>query len=397
MANTNCRYQTRQWHQTTHLGSSEFPSPWYYESRQVYTHMITSISHMKKLVRFAFVDNMDLVVHGPQVSSNNVHQMMQRFVNHWEGLLHATGGTLVPTKCFWYGIDFHWKNNTWQYLMKHDKPGEITIKDKTQWHVPIPWLETNEVWWTLDMQLAPDGNWEAEWNYLYSVANDWQVQMALQCLSPMDATFSLKNLILHKLQTYPWAPVHGPLYYGGLDIPQPYTEQLIAHVHTMLQYGPDQEDPTGHLLHVTGKAMHLEIGYSGKLLLAAPLCLHDNVTNLWLKWLSMQECGVTLLTDFADYPPLSHDNVELMQLFVQHGWKQPLLHAINQCRMYLQVFLLSDTVLGSGEQILPHFWEHRTPTESSLDWPCMSIQPQMLGHCGNRPSLAHYTWVITLG
>jgi len=104
--------------------------------------------------------------------------------------------------------------------------------------------------------------------------------------------------------TYPRALVHGPTQHGGLDIPHLYTEQLLAHARTILRYGPDKMEPTGFLLHMTAKAMWLEVGVNGKLL-ATPLILQDHVTELWIKhvWISTQECSMTLLTDFADYPP----------------------------------------------------------------------------------------------
>jgi len=117
--------------------------------------------------------------------------------------------------------------------------------------------------------------------------------MAALCLNPTDATFSLKNVVLQKLayplvtttfthqqcqqimapllqqglsqagviHTYPQALIHGPLQYGGLDIPQLYTEQIIAHVQTVLRYSLDWEDPTGYLLHATGEAIWLEVGW----------------------------------------------------------------------------------------------------------------------------------------
>jgi len=75
------------------------------------------------------------------------------------------------------------------------------------------------------------------------------------------------------------ALVHGPLQYGGLEIPHLYMEELVAHAHTILWCGLDKDNPTGHLLHVTGKVFQLEVGYSGELL-TAPLILVDNVTNL---------------------------------------------------------------------------------------------------------------------
>jgi len=55
--------------------------------------------------------------------------------------------------------------------------------------------------------------------------------------------------------TYPHALVCDPLQYSGLDIPHLFTEQLLAHVHTVLQFGPHWEEPTGFLLHAMGEAM----------------------------------------------------------------------------------------------------------------------------------------------
>jgi len=145
---------------------------------------------------------------------------------------------------------------------------------------------------------------------------------------------------------------------------------MIAHMTTILCYGLDKQDPTGFLLHTTGKAMRLEVGYNGKLL-AVPLILADNVTLSWIKhvWVSTQEAGITISTDFAEVHLQWQGDIELMRLFVQNGWKQPELHMLNHCRMFLQVFLLSDIVLGSGDTITPEYWDQTIPSISTLDWP----------------------------
>jgi len=44
------------------------------------------------------------------------------------------------------------------------------------------------------------------------------------------------------------AAVHGPLRYQGLDIPNLYTEQMVARITMLLQYGPNAEDITGSLI-----------------------------------------------------------------------------------------------------------------------------------------------------
>jgi len=39
----------------------------------------------------------------PQVGQRkNLVQQLQKAVTQWDGLLWASGGTLVPEKCFWY-------------------------------------------------------------------------------------------------------------------------------------------------------------------------------------------------------------------------------------------------------------------------------------------------------
>jgi len=91
-----------------------------------------------KLVGFAFVDDTDLCIFGTQANTSNVRMLMQQLVDNWEGLLCATGRALVPSKCFWYLIDFQYVNGTWKYISKPQAPGELQIKDANQERVAIP-------------------------------------------------------------------------------------------------------------------------------------------------------------------------------------------------------------------------------------------------------------------
>jgi len=302
-----------------------------------------------------------------------------------------------------------WENNNWAYVNSPQTTEVVTIKDAENKWVTIPRLTTSEARRTLGVCLAPDGNWDTEVEYLVSIAADWKVRMAAARLTHENATFSLRNVVLRKLcyplttttftkhqchqimtpilqqglpkagvvRTFPRALVHGPVDYSGLDIPNLFTEQMIAHVTTILHYGPDKQDPTGFLLHSTGKAMRLEVGYNGKLL-AAPLILADNVTQSWIKhvWISTQEAGVTISTDFAEVQLQRQGDIELMKLFVQHGWKQPELHTLNQCRMFLQAFLVSDIISGSGNTITPEYWDRPIPCTSNRAWPRSHAPPK---------------------
>ncbi len=76
----------------------------------------------------------------------------------------------------------------------------------------------------------------------------------------------------------------------------------------------------------------------------------------------------------------------LMQLFIQSRIKQPTLQWLNQCRMYLRVFLLSDIVSGTGDCILPQFWEHQRPADTTLDWPNTTLPSQQAWTYPSAPS-----------
>jgi len=107
----------------------------------------------------------------------------------------------VPTKCFWYLIDFQMKNEKWQFVRNTQQPGEITIKDDLQCQVAIPWLEAHKACLMFGVQLAPNRNGETEVNYILSVMADWKVRMAASKLNHTDAMFSLKMLFCTNLHT----------------------------------------------------------------------------------------------------------------------------------------------------------------------------------------------------
>jgi len=81
----------------------------------------------KELAGFAFVNNTDLTVNDDRNTTDAVIDKMQKSLSMWHGLLRATGGELVPEKCFWYLIDFKWENNKWAYKKTGEAPGQIRV------------------------------------------------------------------------------------------------------------------------------------------------------------------------------------------------------------------------------------------------------------------------------
>jgi len=145
---------------------------------------------------FAFVDDTNLIVSDTSQMATKVTEKMQQLLTMWHKLLQATGGNLVPEKCFWYLIDFKWQNSTWKYKTSQETPGQIQVTSANNIHIVIPWLEPWEAHWTLGVRIAPDGNNDAEVQYLSQVAAEWWTKMATAQILREAAEFSIRQVTI---------------------------------------------------------------------------------------------------------------------------------------------------------------------------------------------------------
>jgi len=93
---------------------------------------------------FAFVDDTDLIVTDPSNNEQKLAEKMQNSLTLWHGLLKATGGDLVPEKCFWYLIDFTHDSNQWRYKQWNMVQRQLQITKDNGTKVVIPRLQMNE-------------------------------------------------------------------------------------------------------------------------------------------------------------------------------------------------------------------------------------------------------------
>jgi len=81
----------------------------------------------RAMAGFAFVDDTDLIVSDKLNLAAHMTTKMQQSLSLWHQLLQATGGDLVPEKCFWYLIDFKWSNSAWVYKTTKEETGHLHI------------------------------------------------------------------------------------------------------------------------------------------------------------------------------------------------------------------------------------------------------------------------------
>ncbi len=197
----------------------------------------------------------------------------------------------------------------------------------------------------------------------------------VQCQSIMSPILAQGLPLASFIQTFPHALIHGPLKFCGINIPNLFTEQTLAYIHTLLKFSNQPQDLTSFLLRASGKIMRLELGITGQLF-EAPLILQDVITDSWMKstWIATREANIHLMINILDFPLQWHGDKELVRVILQHKFCQPQLGALHQCRMFLQVLRISDICTGSREQILMGNWWNYKPLPSEYQWP-KSVQP----------------------
>ncbi|HEY9815206.1 MAG TPA: reverse transcriptase domain-containing protein, partial [Candidatus Obscuribacterales bacterium] len=113
------------------------------------------------LVCLAFVDDTYLFLTAPTHDTTHAEFLIfaQAALNHWAGLLRATGGALVPNKSFWTWIDFQWDGLHWQPLTQASMPGDVHVAqvDSTATE-PLQRYDQGHSEITLGVSTAPDGN-----------------------------------------------------------------------------------------------------------------------------------------------------------------------------------------------------------------------------------------------
>jgi len=193
---------------------------------------------------------------------------------------------------------------------------------------------------------------------------------AAQCQAIMSPILGCSLPAAGIVWSFPQALAHGPLMYGGLNLLNLHMEQTIAHILQVLS-SSTSDDMTVFLLRACGEHMWLEAGLTGELF-QLPLLLSNLITDSWIKhmWQTLHHLDIVLHSWFPDITSPHQGDIELIRLFLQHGFHTTTdLSILNRCWMFLHAFWLSDICNGSGERIEAHVWTHPQPLNSPWNWP----------------------------
>ena len=77
-------------------------------------------------------------------------------VQKWEDLVHATGGSMAPNKCWWYLVDHTWTQTKWKITNAESTP-DLKVLDHTGTRRTVRRLPIHESKEMLGVFMAPDG------------------------------------------------------------------------------------------------------------------------------------------------------------------------------------------------------------------------------------------------
>jgi hypothetical protein len=158
-------------------------------------------------------------------------------------------------------------------------------------------------------------------------------------------------------RNFPRALVFSPTKYAGIGIKHIYTLQEIARLKDIVNH-TYTNTTSGQLYRTSLEYLILELGMGTDISAIDYAKYNHLATNSLIKstWKFLNENHITLTHDMS----IPHNTVDDKPLMVEVCRFNPTMEeikAINQCRLYLQAYHVSDIATASGLRLSSHAWE----------------------------------------
>ena len=338
-------------------------------------------------------------------TSDEAETQMQEMIDTWEGGLKASGGALVPSKCWVYPIDYRFDDKGEpSYKRREEFTHNFSVLDHNEVRQPMQTENFDTGKETLGVFLAPDGNTTTAVKELVKKAEKWRDNIKVGHISRDLAWQAVETTIIKTLE-YPlpalllsekdckkiMAPVlegalsktsisksfpipirHASRQDGGLNLPDLFVSQGAMKIQKLQQF-LGTSTITGKLIKVSLETCILEVGIGRNLFQLDFDKFGHLLTKSWIKsiWEFAQDHNIEIIDRSTSFPSLQRENdVFLMEVFQHEGFTTTELHKINQCRLYLQVLTLSDVMNGFGNGFTSAYNVIMDPTrKSQYNWP----------------------------
>lgn len=295
-----------------------------------------------------------------------------------------------------------------QFKVTEVTPATLYMNDINEVRKIVRRITTSTAEETLGVWIAPDGNTQVQCNKLVEKAIQWanhmrtgvirtdETWLALQTtiwrtfsypLNAMNMTPAQCEAIMSPVLQYalpamdicrnfPRALVFSPMKHAGIGIKHLHTIQEIARLKDIILH-TYKKTITGELYSTSMEYLLLELGMGTDLHLIDYKQYHGLVTNCLLKstWEFISTHNITL-THNIEVPKNTTMDLPIVTIFAQ---LKPTFHEqleLNQCRLYLKAYYISDLATASGHSLSYHAWEGSTRSHGSTNrfsWPNQGV------------------------
>jgi hypothetical protein len=342
---------------------------------------------------------------------------MQEVVDHWEGGLRATGGAIVPSKSYWYLLDYKWTGHKWKYRKKADMSGKIDIRSiNGQSQVPLQRFEPDHAKETLGVFLAMNGNNKEEIKKLRAKSVEFSECIRTGRLTRFDAWYALTSTVMKTLEylmaattikekewnsimsplmaealpaaginrKFPQQLLYAPLKYQGLGIIHPYYRQELVHITEILRES-SMTSITGELMRAAMEQLCLEIGLGGVLREWSYPSYGQNATSCWLQtvWKFCSQHDLFIHDKCPQLQRARQNDHFLMDVFLAHGYTGNNLKMLNNCRMWLKTITTADVTTADGKYLTLDSWNGKRIDSRCHNYQWPRLQDRLVTDTGS--------------
>ena len=360
-----------------------------------------------RYVALLFVDDGDLPTMGLDKGETmiSVAQRHQDAVDCWSGGLRVTGGALKPAKCFWFPIEWKWKNGVATPTKPHAATKHITIQDDNGIHHNVPRLEYHEFKEVMGVYQAPSGKmgdqllkmkkkiaefipvltnkylpprlvYTAFWGKLWPAL---KYPLPAMSMTTKESESLMKPLYKHLLPSLkivgclPREYRYSTAKYQGCGFPHFHLEQTIERLHFFMMHVSASTLVGQHIRH-TSEQLQLELGIGPHFISSSFRQYGSYATRCWMStlWQDISRLPITIQYSSPNLLKLQRDGDEyIMEVIIREGFlRQTQYKSFNRVRLFHQTYSLADILNGDGTRIRQSLFKRDRPKEnSSFHWP----------------------------
>jgi hypothetical protein len=280
--------------------------------------------------------------------------LVQSATDDWAGLVHASGSSLKPQKCFWYMLGWRWVNGVPRLRKLCELPQTpLTIPQPDGTHVAIRLKDVNDPEKKLGVYTCPRGDFAFHVAQCCTVGLECAAKLSACNLPPRDAWMGTRYQLYPKLIYGAVAITHSPkkleetfqsiwykllpllkvnrhitkefcmlpIMFQGLALSNPNIDVLSRKVH-LIQNEWGTNRVMGKLLHHSYQIFQVKVGLHGNIFnysfdSCSDLATHGFFQNMWQL---LRMFGVNFrIQDTFDIPLLQKDDRTIMDSVADTG------------------------------------------------------------------------------